>query len=298
MRKIYDWYDEGSFPSIGVISFNKDVDKCIGCLLEYQLVDCKWFNAELNIAVDCIKTFLKVSPSDTHVHNAILNYLVRFVNHFVTLTDIRQIAAVCSGWKSEFKNGQLFEPWNGTTPVWAALYVDTVKHTTDYGYFDVDMVAIAGPASGMSIPKRVDRNSANMLFRELIGYKSDPLETPPSVLFLGGLYFIALMQSINKRVSITQAFATPAMRKFNKDLMEMRASMCIGGFVTENICTPYCPKQRNECILSTHADKRHVHVCKNLVIRHEGWIMKDGYCSKCLREGLAVPNENEERIEE
>jgi len=287
-KKLNEWYDEDALPSLGILSYNKFFSACQTKMLDAGLSDCKWAYAETEIAADALMSVLRVPRSDTFVRQPLVAYLSGYVTHFVTLSDINKICMVTTGWHHEFKAGKLFVPWSGTVPVWAALYVETTKHAAVRGKpFELHTCAIAGPASGCKMIRRVDTTSARMLYKALISYQGDLVSDPPNPLFLGGMYFFALLFPGTHQVEIRQAFATQTQKEFNKELMELRKKPCMGPWDTGNSpCTEYCPVARDECILSTHADKRVKAQCKNITIPHQGWIMNSGYCSKCLREHL------------
>lgn len=292
------WYDENELPSLGIITHGKDISKMTDNLLNLGLSDCKWRYSETETATDCFMQLLKVPLLDADVRNSVRCYLSSFVNRFVTLDDIQEMATVYAGWKPEFKSGEVFEKWTGSPPVWAVFYIETTKYSTVPGLpYELHLRAVAGPSTGLSVIKKTDAPGARRLFYALISYKGDMLDEPPSPLYLGGLYMTALLETQEKKLDITQVFASSAQKTYNKRLMSERESHCCGPWSSERkTCTPYCPYERSECILSTHADKRPKTYCRNVSVRHMGYIMSDGYCSRCLREGLVDTrsNKNEE----
>ena len=157
-----------------------------------------------------------------------------------------------------------------------------------------------GPACGFRIDKLFTYETSRLLYRDLCGYKYTRDDEVPSPLFFGGMYVNALIESSPKYVKLSQVFCTSTQKLFNKRLMSRRSSMCLGGFNKEHgKCMPYCPLSRDECLLSCHTETYIKGNCKGMLPRHQGYIMSNGWCSRCLREGYAVNDEylKEENIQ-
>ena len=291
--KLNNWYDPDTEPNASVITFNARVLKLHTKLIESNLAETPWSFKELALAKDILRELLTASGDVEHTQRqdeALVSFLSGYTNKTLTIKDLTQLCTIFIGWLPEFKEGIPYKQWNGTSPVWAVLYIETVKHSvSDNSKFTMECKCIQGPACGFRVSKRFTYQTSRMLYKDLCGYRYNEDDVTPSPLFLGGMYVNALVESTEKYVKVSNAFCTSTQKNFNKKLMGRRSSMCLGGFNKEHgKCLPYCPVSRDNCLLACHADTYIIGNCKGTLPRHKGYIMSHGWCSRCLREGYAV----------
>lgn len=305
MHKLTQWYNPAKQPTCGVLSLTKAIDKAYQDLLHGGLADVQWRHHEKAHALSLLTPYLG-TPNDMDEQGqrdiAVSSFLANYIGTSPTLEQLHGLVERFVGWLPEFKQGIPFKAWNGTTAVWAVLFAHSIKHSAKaMDQYVMSCNVIKGPATGFSIDKLFHSDSSKRLYRELCGYRFDEITEAPSPMFLGGMYFIACIDVTDNRLRLGNAFATSTQRDFNKKLMDRRRNMCLGGFERNRKCFPYCPLGRESCILATHAHDYYVGLCNNYTPRHQGYIVSNGWCSKCLREGYAASRsmqEKEERVVE
>jgi hypothetical protein len=286
-------------PSLGICQWTKDFlktqDRLIRGYYMYQHISGVHLEpmAEL-LAQCCPRLDHDAYPIEDCVQSLSV-YLGRYVGKTLQPSDIDDIAVMIAGCGDEFARGEIHTNWDPTRGVWGSLYVeDMYRLTGEEQRFKCRLHIRQGPACGIRIDRVYRLKGIRAVMRDISGNRFENYEP----MDFGGLWFTAWLKSDCSYFTVDDTFASPRQLTYNRKTLKARAGKCIHTNRKDKDCSINCPYGRDECALARHKFRYKFGPCRNLQTAHKGYLMREGYCIKCLMAGATIDETRKEKDED